>query len=228
MQSVYVSKLFDVLKFLEIEQQEVCRQLGASKTQVSLWAHGKRRLPESKARPFIMFVWAAISAALSRAMDATRGPGESSKEVFDRADAMDPQEGQAMLEAWLRENVRQQAKLPLSRQLNEILYTWELEIAAVKGDLSQRIQANIRQLIPYEKQDPMTWSQQERRELQEASWALVRSFRYLEQLLDRPEEREWPRAPGPEMHPIEYLNQLAGWAGIPRDEPANRQADDGI
>jgi hypothetical protein len=228
MPPIYVGKLFDVLKFLEIEQQQICRQLGASKTQVSLWAHGKRPIPKAQAWPFIQFVWSAISAALTRAMDAQRGPGESSTEVFDRAAAMDPQEGQAMVDAWLQEDVRQQAKLPLSRQLNEVLYTWELEIAGAKGDLSRAIQASIRRLMPYEKQDLMTCSREERRELQEASLALVRYFRYLEQLLDRPSEREWPRSPGPDMHPIAYLNQLGAWAGIRSDEPANSEADDGI
>jgi transcriptional regulator with XRE-family HTH domain len=211
---IYVSKLFDVLKLLKIEQQEVCRALGASKTQVSLWAHGKRPIPKSMALPFIQFIERAISNALERAMDAKRGPGESAREVFDRAEAMDSQERQAMLNAWLAEYVRQQKHLPLSRQLNEVLYTWGMEIANTNGELAQEIQSRIQRLIPYEKQDPMTWSREERRELLQANLDLVRYLRYLEQLLDRPEEREWPREPGPDMHPLGFLNQLAGYAGI--------------
>jgi hypothetical protein len=62
----------------------------------------------------------------------------------------------------------------------------------------------------------MKWSQAERRALHEKVLELAKHIRYLEQLLDRPEEREWSRPAGyaGERHPVAYFHDLARFAGI--------------
>jgi predicted transcriptional regulator len=84
MQPVYVNKLFELLEFLGIEQKAVVKVLGASKTQVSLWAHGKRPIPKKQALPFIWFVSDSITDALQQAMAETHPAEESFITVLDR------------------------------------------------------------------------------------------------------------------------------------------------
>ena len=63
MRGLYVQELFALLRTLGVEQHRVVTTLGANKTQVSLWANGKRPLPGKLVTAFGEFVVDAIVAA---------------------------------------------------------------------------------------------------------------------------------------------------------------------
>jgi hypothetical protein len=85
MQPVYVSKLFDQLEFLGIEQKAVAKALEASKPQVSLWAHSKRPMPKTLAWPFIWLV-----GGYNRSARTGNGKGPSHRGIIYRGNGPCP------------------------------------------------------------------------------------------------------------------------------------------
>jgi hypothetical protein len=214
MQPIFVSKLFELLRYLEVPQQAVVEALGSTKTQVSLWAHGKRPVPKDFAYPLIQFVWKAMSEALAEARSQRYGSDDSPTMPPREADDAAWKAYYEALEVRGRHHVRQETGLPLASKLNEMLQAWGIEIKAVRGDLSREVQDSIARLAPYAKGDALKLTREERQMIHATGLDLARLMRWLEQLLDPPEEREWAAAPGPYTHPVNYLNDLAGWAGI--------------
>ena len=216
MQPIYVAKLFELLKFLEIEQRAVGKALGVSKTPISLWAHGKRPVPKAQAVPFLRYVDRAIREAIERERVRQYPQEVPEADMWAQMRSMSLEEAKTHHTAWVTEKVGREAALPLCRELNSRLYLWELELAASRGILAQEIHGGIRRLLPYAQQDPMKWSQAERRALHEKVLELAKHIRYLEQLLDRPEEREWSRPAGyaGDRHPVAYFHDLARFVGI--------------
>jgi hypothetical protein len=190
MDGVYVSKLFDLLKVLHVEQVEVVKALGVHKGQVSRWAKGKRVLPGRYTPAFTRFVEDKLVAALAQAKAQAQpagttvltGAGRSTAQVFE----------------W---------------EVMGLLAGWDLELYEQMGKLGHTVRSDMAALASYVTQDIAKLSTTERRELYDTVKRLEKHLRYSSFLRDPPEDRLLKRPIGrDDISALEYFRRLTVWA----------------
>jgi len=189
-QPIYVSKLFDLLKFLDIEQQAVVRELGASKTQVSLWAHGIRPIAKHFAAPFVRFLALHLTERLVTEKAQSRPRGTT---VLTGGTTYDTWAFQAM----------------------SLLAAWHTELLGKSGALEESLRQHVQQLHADVAQGVRKRPVNEFHEIVQRAKEIVRELRFLSYLDHRPEDRLMKQPLGPDdIDQAEYLFRLAWWAGI--------------
>jgi transcriptional regulator with XRE-family HTH domain len=192
MDGLYVSKLFDLLKVLHVEQAEVVNELGVHKGQVSRWANGKRVLPDRYALQFVRFVATKLTEALAQAKANDQPAGSS---ILTGA-------GTRVADAFVRE-------------VMGLLAGWDLELYEQLGKLGEAVRNDLARLASYVMQDPAKLSTTQRRELYDTTKDLERHLRYSSFLRDEPDDRLLKRPIGrDDIDPLEYFRRLVTWAGI--------------
>jgi hypothetical protein len=191
MDGVYVSKLFDLLKVLHVEQAEVVKELRVHKGQVSRWAKGKRVLPGRYTPAFTRFVEAKLVAALAQAKANDRPPGGTT--VLTGAGR-----STAQVFEW---------------EVRGLLAGWELELSEQMGQLGEAARNNMGSIGSYATQDLAKLSTQERRQLYDTVKRLEKYLRYSSFLHDDAPERLLKRPIGrDDLDPLEYFRRLVVWA----------------
>jgi transcriptional regulator with XRE-family HTH domain len=190
MHGLYVSKLFNLLKVLHVEQAEVVKELSVHKAQVSRWAKGERVLPDRYTLPFVRFVEAKLAAALAQAKAQAQTAGRTILTGGSTADAFE----------W---------------EIRGLLAGWDLELYQQKGKLGDTVRNDMATLASYASQDIAKLSTTQRRELYDTTKRLEKHLRYSSFLRDQPEDRLLKRPIGrDDIDALEYFRRLVAWAGI--------------
>jgi predicted transcriptional regulator len=189
---VYVSKLFGLLRFLGIEQQEVAATLKISEAQVSYWAKGKRPLPKRHWERFEWLVAERLRAACEQAETQSRPVGNT---VLTRSTTF----------------------RDFCDEANRHIAAWVLEIKAVQGRLNEEIDERLRIATSYLGQDKLKLARHDRDRLEGALLDVMAGLRCVQELLDPPESRFWrygPQGPSGETPPLAYFFFAVKLAGM--------------
>jgi hypothetical protein len=130
MDHVYVAELLALLRALEIEQRQVASHLGASRTQVSLWANGHRPLPRKFEQPFLAYVDHVMHARLDEAWAHNHAPPTPHLLSASSAETLED-------------------------TLLHTLHRWDLECYARSGTLTQTLERQRAILRSYDHLDPL-------------------------------------------------------------------------
>lgn len=191
MPPIYASKLFELLRFLRVDQHIVVAEVGLDKHTVSRLAHGTRPIPKAYVAPFFRFVGTKILEGLTLAQ------------------ARDYPLGATVLTGAIT------SAALFEHEVMGLLAQWELELYDRKGELTQSVQQSLEALASYRPQDVTKLSTEERRRLYETTQQLMKDLRASSFLKDPPDERLSRRKPsGPDdLDPYTYFWQLTQWAG---------------
>jgi transcriptional regulator with XRE-family HTH domain len=205
MAPIYVRSLIELLKFLGWEQKAIAKRLKVSTSAVSLWATGKRPVPQRYEKPLIGLVLEEMrrdKATMDAELEALKvGINEAPPEERERR--LD------VLQKW-------EAHM---QQVGACMDGWENELYVTAGKCADEIRYRLGQLqSPYAHMDPMKLSREDRHRLRQACQMLVRHFDYLDQF-----DRAPPPSHSPLGQPIDvstpeaHLQLLRDWFGVARE-----------
>jgi hypothetical protein len=205
MQPVYVAKLFELLEFLGIKQMDIVKAFGAAKTQVSLWAHGKRPVPKALVRPLLTMVLRALDQVQAEAEEAQRQP------------AVTTGKRQTILGAPIP------AALDRELQVRSYVEEWAWELADRSGELTRRAQSGGRIVGEVAHRDLNKASNED---LDRYLWALkeVRAaIRYVSrqrkiQLISDDARHDGMIFPDVSKTLVERYKELCRWYGVDLDQ----------
>jgi predicted transcriptional regulator len=187
---IRVSALFELVRFLGIEQNAVGQHLGATKSHVSMWAHGTRPLTVRQGLPFIRFLASKLVEADQRAHAQSRPIGKS---LLSQRTTYDD----------------------FRSKVNTLIARWGLELMRARGDITNLYREQVRLLETYLQQDLFKLPREELARIEEASREIQRCLRYVAQLEHLPGDRPWVDGPpAPDWPPVAYLWNIASIAGI--------------
>jgi hypothetical protein len=203
MGTLYVKELFGLLRSLALEQQEVGAAMGSNKTQISLWANGKRPLPKRMTLPFLEYV--------ARAMQTSREAASAKHHEPHTSSLLGPPSPAEQLDLTLIAHLRR----------------WELECYDRTGNL-WRDHERHRNTIAFFPIDIHKLSPDEFTRYMEAVRGLHRTGRLLAHLLERTDLTEGRSLGLPDpagISPLEYLwrivREYQGAQGQEEDEEAS-------
>jgi hypothetical protein len=198
MATVYVQELFGLLRYLNIEQQAVVTAVRSNKTQVSLWANGKRPLPKRAMPAFFAFMAQTITAGTAAAWATPSPPREPPTLLRSPAPA----------EQW-------------EQDLLLCLHRWELECVTTGGQLSKDHEGYRATLRPYFYVDLLKLSDDEFTIYMTAFRGAYRTGRLLAHLRHRTDLTEGRVLSPPlrtDISPLDYFWRLASTYQADADE----------
>jgi hypothetical protein len=163
MRPVYVSKLFALLRWLEVPQHAIARQLGANESSVSMWANGQRALPKRHVDAFLEFasttilqayapLKATFAAGIARAQplpEIVSPPDLAHGPAFDGVELS----SLLLIEGALPEGdpLKQEFQKALKRvwDIKQCLDNWQRELAEGDGSLYHEFAEAVKTLRPY-------------------------------------------------------------------------------
>jgi DNA-binding transcriptional regulator YdaS (Cro superfamily) len=158
-------KLFQLLKFLGVDQNTLAARLGVSHTLVSLWAHGKKPIPTRHQQAITAFVTTASQAFFTRLREQV----EQARQHYQAVNTPDWPRSQAADQAW---NALE-ATLAAQRQAMDAyrirLEEWAIEQYEHSGELTQELYRYCRVLGVYGNRQPANPSPEERQQMKEAA-----------------------------------------------------------
>jgi len=159
---VYVSKLFELLRWLEVPQHAIARQLGVTESCVSLWANGQRPLPKRQNDAFLEFASTTIVQAYGP-IKARLAAGIARAHLSENISPPDLEHGPAFDHVELANLILIEPEIPEgdpTRQafhyaltwvnyIKKFLDEWQMELVAGDGSLDDRLDEALRALHPY-------------------------------------------------------------------------------
>ena len=165
MRPVYVSKLFELLRWLEVPQHMIARHLGATESCVSMWANGQRPLPKRQKEAFLEFASTAIAQAYAP-LKATLAAGIAREQtgVEDVDSLVDLEQGLHNLQdtechvlAYIGSTIADGD--PLKQKFHDALHrvtymkqcldAWKLELVVGDGSLYHEFAEALKTLRPF-------------------------------------------------------------------------------
>jgi hypothetical protein len=196
-QPVYVSEIFKLLDFLGEPWQAVGKALGAPRTPLSLWRHGRRPIARAYERPLIRYTIDAVNRALAAA------------QAQDRVT-----QGRSLLS-------RQSSYEQFQAEVWEFVDRWEQELLKTTSVIDDEFQRWLDVLTQYRQRE---LSKHERFELSRIAYAAKRIQQCVSELFRLQNDEVGliemhGFVPGPRVRegtqtPAERIAELARWAGI--------------
>ncbi len=163
MRPVYVSKLFELLRGLEVPQHTIARQLDVTESTVSMWANGQRPLPKRQKDAFLEFAsttilqaYAPLKAIFNAGISAQPLPEIlSSPPDLEHGPAFDDETFSKLIliEGALPEGhpLKQefQEALKRFRNMKKCLDNWQRELVEGDGSLYHEFAEAVKTLRPY-------------------------------------------------------------------------------
>lgn len=205
MQPVYVSELFRLLDFIGHDWKVVAKSLGAPRTPLSLWKHGRRPIARAYEAPLVRYTIEAVNRALATA------------KAQDHVT-----EGRSLLE-------RQSSAANFEFEVWTFVDRWERELLQTTDAIDQEFQQWLQVLTQYRQRD---LSKHEEFDLSRIGYAAKRIQQCVSELFRQRGDDAGLVAlhgfvPGPRLlhgpeTPAERIAELARWAGI------HLETEDGI
>jgi hypothetical protein len=231
---IYVEPLFELLRFLGVEQKAVGQHLGASKSHVSMWASGDCALSQRQALPFLRFVTDKLMEADRQAKahsrplrPARRVPAHAGARSLLNTPPLAVQPPQREIPAPERTTYDE-----FRDKVNALLGQWELALMRARGDIHRIYCEQVEILETYKPQDShdlFKLPQADLARIERATRTIQRCLRFRAQLESPPEERPWVDGPPqPAYFPVVHLWTVAAKADLWLDDEADRKYIDYI
>jgi hypothetical protein len=197
MQPVYVSEIFKLLDFVGEPWQVVGKRLGAPRSPLSLWRHGRRPIAKAYEGPLIRDAIDAVNRALATA------------QAQDHVT-----QGRSLLS-------RQSTYERFKEEVWGFVDRWEAELLKTTSAIDEEFQQWLAVLMEYRQRD---LSKHERFELSRIGYAAKRIQQCVSELFHLQNDEQGliqlhGFVPGPRVRegmqtPAERIAELARWAGI--------------
>jgi len=176
-------KLFALLRYLNIDQQRLAAHLGLSHTLISLWAHGKKRIPDKHYATIHVFIQETFNTIVEGLVHKADVSDFIYRAYAREAGGEETEAMRTAMAAWKAALQACNAAFETYKSMREEVFA---EWLLLSGDLHRNLYEACRTVGHYGRQQPQYLSAEARTELRRACLVIQESLRQLGQLENAP------------------------------------------